>query len=145
MKPMASVKWMPAVVTGLVVAAAAGVPGLATAQVSQSGDGSALFKTYCASCHGQSARGNGPVAIFLRVTPADLTQIAKRNKGTFPKDEVYRIIDGRQAVKTHGASQMPVWGDAFTKSTTGTSEKEVAEKIRALVDYLQSIQERPGA
>jgi mono/diheme cytochrome c family protein len=136
--------WMAAVVAGLLVAAATVVPGRATGQVPKTREGSALFTTYCASCHGQSGRGNGAMAIFLRVAPADLTQLAKRNKGTFPKDQVYRIIDGRQTVKTHGASQMPIWGDHFLKTASGATENDVAERIRALVDYLQSIQERPG-
>jgi mono/diheme cytochrome c family protein len=144
MKRKPSMVWMSAVVTGLLVASAIAVHGRTASQVSQSESGSALFKTYCASCHGQSGRGNGAVAIFLRVRPADLTQIAKRNKGTFPKDQIYRIIDGRQTVKTHGESQMPVWGDAFSKSTTVSREEDVVKKIRALVDYLESIQERPA-
>jgi mono/diheme cytochrome c family protein len=108
----------------------------------QAEDGGALFKTYCASCHGANGRGTGPVAIFLRVPPADLTQIARRNKGAFPADQVYRIIDGRQSVKTHGDSQMPVWGDAFSKSLAGADEKAVSARIRALVAFLESIQER---
>jgi mono/diheme cytochrome c family protein len=110
----------------------------------QSQDGAALFKTYCASCHGANGRGTGPVAIFLRVPPADLTQIARRNRGVFPADQVYRIIDGRQSVKTHGDSQMPVWGDAFSKSITGGDDKAVIDRIKALVAFLDSIQERPG-
>ena len=110
----------------------------------QSEDGGAVFKTYCASCHGANGRGTGPVAIFLRVPPADLTQIARRNKGAFPADQVYRIIDGRQSVKTHGNSQMPVWGDAFSKSGGGTDEKAVSARIRALVTFIESIQDRPG-
>jgi mono/diheme cytochrome c family protein len=110
----------------------------------QSEDGAALFKTYCASCHGAGGRGTGPVAVFLRVPPADLTQIAKRNKGVFPADQVYRVIDGRQTVKTHGNSQMPVWGDAFSKSIAGGDEKSVVDRIKALVAFLDSIQERPG-
>ena len=109
--------------------------------------GSGLYATYCASCHGPSAHGDGSVARFLRVPPADLTQIAKRNKGVFDADRVYQIIDGRQAVKAHGRvdkSEMPVWGDAFLKSeTTSGDEKMVTEKIRALVQHLQSIQEKP--
>ena len=76
--------------------------------------------------------------------PADLTQIAKRNNGAFPADRVYRIIDGRQSVKTHGNSQMPIWGDAFSKSVTGGDDKAVVERIKALVTYLASIQERPA-
>jgi mono/diheme cytochrome c family protein len=123
--------------------ASAQAPGAAPHGESRVG-GSSVFKTYCASCHGESGRGNGAVAIFLRRRPADLTQIATRNKGTFPAERVYQMIDGRQAVKAHGESQMPVWGDAFAKSTTDSDERAIKAKIEALVEYLESIQERPA-
>ena len=106
--------------------------------------GKSVFTTYCASCHGESGRGNGAVAIFLRRRPADLTQIAVRNKGTFPAEKVYQMIDGRQVVQPHGESQMPVWGDAFAKSATESDERAIKAKIDALVEYLESIQERPS-
>ena len=106
--------------------------------------GKSVFTTYCASCHGESGRGNGAVAIFLRTRPADLTQIAMRNKGTFPSERVYELIDGRRVVKPHGESQMPVWGDAFAKSATESDERAIKAKIEALVRYLESIQERPA-
>ena len=119
-----------------------------SAQTGASPDGSresgkSVFTTYCASCHGESGRGDGAVAIFLRTRPADLTQIATRNKGTFPAALVYELIDGRRVVKPHGESQMPVWGDAFAKSATGSDEPAVKAKIDALVAYLESIQEHP--
>ncbi len=31
------------------------------------------FMNYCASCHGESGMGNGPVAEYLSVTPPNLT------------------------------------------------------------------------
>jgi len=52
-------------------------------------------------------------------------------------------IDGRQAVKAHGESQMPIWGDAFAKSATGGDERAVKAKIDAVVAYLESIQKAP--
>ncbi len=132
-----------ALVSWLVLMSAGIVPARAQGHEAQSG--SELYTLYCASCHGANGHGNGSVAIFLKVPPADLTQIAKRNKGVFPAERVYQIIDGRQNVKPHGQSQMPVWGDAFLKSaTTGGDEKVVSEKIQALVTYLQSIQEKPA-
>ena len=54
------------------------------------------------------------------------------------------MIDGRQVVKVHGDSQMPVWGDAFAKSATDSDERAIKAKIDALVEYLESIQERPA-
>jgi hypothetical protein len=106
-------------------------------------NGSTLYRPYCASCQGESGRGNGAVAIFLRRRPADLTQIAKLNKGKFPADRVYQQIDGRKVVKAHGESQMPVWGDAFSRTATDADEASVKAKIEALVEHLASIQEKP--
>ena len=135
--------------SGAVVIAVLGVTwmlaqtGAASSQtvvLSESGD--SLYRTYCASCHGPALRGDGPVAPFLKVPPANLVQIAQRNNGVFPSERVYQIIDGRQIVKTHGASQMPIWGDAFAKSTSGTDAAAVAAKIKALVEHLAANQEK---
>lgn len=106
--------------------------------------GSSVFRTYCASCHGQAGRGDGPVAQFLKRKPVDLTRIAERNKGTFPAERVFQMIDGRQGVKAHGDAQMPVWGDAFAKSTTDSDARAVKTKIEAVVEYLESLQARPA-
>ena len=102
--------------------------------------GEALFRSYCASCHGVSAKGDGVMAPHLRFRPADLTLIAKRRAGRFDADEVYRIVDGRTLVAGHGGTDMPVWGDAFKYQPERYSEKEVKTRIRALVAYLKSIQ-----
>jgi hypothetical protein len=143
MKTSARLLMLAALAAFTTAPAAAQTPGAVPPSESRVG-GSSVFKTYCASCHGESGRGNGAVAIFLRRRPADLTQIAIRNKGTFPADRVYQMIDGRQVVKAHGESQMPVWGDAFAKSTTDSDERAIKAKIDALVEYLESIQERPA-
>jgi len=112
-----------------------------TAEAIVSGtSGDALFKTYCGSCHGKSAKGDGPLADALRFRPADLTLIAKRNGGKFDADKVYRMIDGRESVKGHGGTDMPVWGDAFKRSVEGYSEKAVKTRIQAIVEYLKSVQ-----
>ena len=108
----------------------------------QSYRGSDLFKTYCAACHGTSAHGDGPLAANMKKPPPDLTQFAARNGGTFPSALVAQIIDGRQPVKGHGGPDMPVWGDAFKASRLGSSEESVQARIKALVEYLERIQER---
>ena len=104
--------------------------------------GAAVFKTYCASCHGAQAHGDGPIAQHLRTVPPDLTGLALRNKGKFEGDKVLRIIDGREPVKGHGGADMPVWGDAFKQSAEGYSEARVKSRIEAIVEYLESIQQR---
>jgi mono/diheme cytochrome c family protein len=124
------------VVTTLVFLGAASA---AAAADPQEGGGS-LFKTYCASCHGPEAKGDGPIAQHLRNAPPDLTRLAQRNKGKFDADKAGRIIDGREPVKGHGGPDMPVWGDAFKQSHEGYSEEKVKARIAALVEYLESVQ-----
>ena len=104
--------------------------------------GPALYKGYCSSCHGPSAKGDGPIAHALRFQPADLTQIAKRAQGRFEPDKVHRMIDGRDPVKGHGGNDMPLWGDAFRRSGSGYSEKAVSDRIDLLVEYLEGLQEK---
>jgi mono/diheme cytochrome c family protein len=103
--------------------------------------GSQLFRTYCATCHGSTGRGNGPIADLLRRTPPDLTRFTARNGGVFPSERVYRIIDGRD-VASHGDRDMPVWGDAFKRGRGDSSDESVKARIDAIVRYLAGIQER---
>ena len=101
--------------------------------------GDYLYRVFCASCHGVGGAGDGVVADILRVRPPDLTAIARRNSGTFPRDRIYAAIDGRQKVAGHGHADMPVWGDVL-KRTEGQDEPLVKKRIDALVAYLESIQ-----
>jgi mono/diheme cytochrome c family protein len=103
--------------------------------------GDALFKTYCASCHGKAAKGDGPISQHLRTAPPDLTLLARRAGGKFDAEKVYRIIDGRKPVSGHGGGDMPVWGDAFRRTGQGRgTDDAVRERIQALVDHLRAIQ-----
>jgi mono/diheme cytochrome c family protein len=104
------------------------------------------FMNYCAACHGVEAKGDGTVAEFLTITAADLTQMSLRNGGIFPRQRAIEVIDGRAQVSVHGERDMPVWGDWFKfeadSDGAGTkTEKVVRERITALVDYLESIQQ----
>ena len=114
-------------------------PAVLTGSVKAGAD---LFRTYCAACHGTSARGDGPLADSMRRRPANLTEIAKRHGGSFPADLVFRTIDGRQPVRGHGGPDMPVWGDAFMRSAEIRDEAAVRARIESLVNYLESIQLR---
>ena len=101
------------------------------------------FRVYCSSCHGETAKGDGPMAEHLRTKPADLTRLAQRNDGRFPSDAVYAAIDGREKVRGHGPGSMPVWGLSLqTSGLAADQEQEVREKLLDLVAYLESIQEK---
>jgi mono/diheme cytochrome c family protein len=106
--------------------------------------GAYLYKAFCASCHGETGKGNGPVADTLRRPPADLTGISARAGGVFPRTQVIAIIDGRNPVPGHGSSGMPVWGDALRR-TEGNDEAIIHRRIEALVMHLRSIQVKGGA
>jgi mono/diheme cytochrome c family protein len=105
--------------------------------------GKIIFRTVCASCHGMDARGDGPVTTSLRTKPANLRRIAQRRSGTFPDDEIARLIDGRTRTLAHGTSDMPVWGDSLANSVTDEPERErrIARAVQLLVAYLKTIQE----
>ncbi|HET7221158.1 MAG TPA: c-type cytochrome [Vicinamibacterales bacterium] len=105
--------------------------------------GAQLFKDYCASCHGASGRGDGPVAAHLRKPPPDLTKYSARNDGIFPSERLRQIIDGT-GVGAHGDREMPVWGDAFRTSRGGLTPEAAKRRIDAIVRYLGLIQERAG-
>lgn len=135
-------------VASILVAGVMLAPGWASAayaqEYKQASTGGEVFKQYCASCHGTTARGDGPVASAMSRKPANLTEIAKRNGGTFPSELVFKTIDGRQPVRGHGGPDMPVWGDALSRSREAGDAERVKAVIKSLVDYLESIQLRPA-
>lgn len=100
------------------------------------------FLRLCASCHGTSARGDGPAASSLKVPPADLTRIAARRAGTFPAREVTEYIDGRRDLAAHGSREMPVWGQLLARPIPdfATGEEVLRGRLLVLVEYLRSIQ-----
>ena len=110
--------------------------------------GQASFLVHCASCHGDDAKGDGPMAADLRVPPADLTRLAANNGGQFPFGDVIHTIDGRIPIKGHGGT-MPVFGALFAKDFNPDlapfiGEEIVRGRILALTYYLESIQELDG-
>jgi mono/diheme cytochrome c family protein len=105
--------------------------------------GARLFMTYCATCHGATGRGHGPLAEQLRHVPPDLTRYTERNGGVFPSERVARIIEGRD-VASHGDREMPVWGDAFRSSPNGWPPESVKQRVEAIIRYLAALQQRRG-
>src|SRR5690606_41937406 len=105
--------------------------------------GGELFQRFCAACHGESARGDGPAAAALAAAVPDLTRLSQRNGNVFPAADVRDIIDGRSPVVAHGTRRMPVWGYKFRVGEGADVEAERASReiIDKLVEYLRSIQD----
>jgi mono/diheme cytochrome c family protein len=104
---------------------------------SQKFDGKKAYLNLCASCHGTTAKGDGPVAQYLTQRPADLTKLAAADAGGFSSERVYAVIDGRHDTRVHGTREMPVWGFA-----SGVSPALYRARTRAIVDYLATLQEK---
>jgi mono/diheme cytochrome c family protein len=105
-------------------------------------NGEQLFTRFCASCHGTTALGDGPVSPAIKVIVPDLTRIAKRHGGTFPAERVHQIIDGRLTRPPHGSREMPVWGWEFLRvdGDDPAAQQRAEDLITRMVEYLRSIQ-----
>ena len=101
-------------------------------------EGADTFRSYCATCHGPNAKGDGPAAKALKKSPADLTTIAKRHGGTFSQTDVQDVILGTRAVDAHGSREMPIWGPVFR--AIAPDESFATLRVSNLVDYIKSIQ-----
>ncbi len=101
--------------------------------------GSVSFDLHCASCHGRSGKGDGPVAIALRAPPADLTVLARRNAGTFPRARTLAFVDGSNRIVAHSGLEMPVWGPTLRR-LDGSDARDTV-RLRNLIAFIESIQE----
>jgi mono/diheme cytochrome c family protein len=133
-------------VLACVLAASAAAQSVTPAEL-----GKREFESSCASCHGMDAQGDGPMRPFLVRPPTDLTTLARRNGGVYPKSVVADLIDGRGVTGPgpHGTRDMPVWGRIYreqseyqTRGTPIPPEWSVRGRIYALVEYLGTVQQR---
>lgn len=112
--------------------------GNTTAEKSDVEKGHDLYIAYCNFCHG--TYGDASVGDMLKVKPPDLTLIAQRRNGVFPEDEIFKIIDGQEALESgHGDRDMPIWGETFANSEN-IDEVMVPKKIYQIIEYLKTIQ-----
>lgn len=101
-------------------------------------DGAANYKAYCAACHGETAKGDGPAAPALKVPPTDLTRLAANSGGQYPALHVKNIIVNAD-VAAHGSKDMPVWGPVF-RSLSGGSQANVELRVANLTKYIETLQ-----
>ena len=102
------------------------------------------YMNSCATCHGASAMGDGPLAELMTVEVPGLTDLASKNDGVFPMLEVIHSIDGRQGTRGHGYP-MPIWGSQYEKDVENPgpygAEVRIRGRVLSIAYYLESIQE----
>ncbi|HZP42239.1 MAG TPA: cytochrome c [Candidatus Binatia bacterium] len=98
--------------------------------------GEALYRRYCASCHGLEGRGDGPAAGALSPKPTDLT------RSTADVPELMRWIDGRATVRAHGTAAMPVWGEVFEQALIEEPHRRRTALLQAktLAEYVHALE-----
>jgi len=102
--------------------------------------GTDSYEAYCASCHGPTGTGDGPVAEVLRRRPADLTLLAARNGNRFPRERVSAVLRGEgRMLAAHGTTEMPIWGPLFR---VFEPDARVRVRIDNLVAYIETLQPR---
>jgi mono/diheme cytochrome c family protein len=103
--------------------------------------GDALYRRYCASCHGVTGLGDGPAAAALTPPPTNLTTL----KATVP--QLMQVIDGRFAIRAHGTSAMPVWGEVFEQMhlDDAYAKRTALLQVQTLADYAATLAARGGA
>lgn len=108
-----------------------------------SASGEEMYLSYCAACHGNRGKGDGPAAAAMKQPPPDLTVLAKNNKGTFPTSHVVEVLNYGVTSPAHGSKDMPVWRDLL-KSLHGSDmsmkDAMVQTRIVNLTDYIKTLQ-----
>ena len=109
-------------------------------------DGKKYFVRYCASCHGIDGAGDGPVAKSLAKPPANLRLLGDKYGVPLPAARIAQFIDGRAAIRAHGTTDMPVWGEQLYATGEGQrGELGISEVIGKIVAYLNTIQDHRRA
>lgn len=107
--------------------------------------GGETFRVFCATCHGEDARGAGPMTDVMTVVPPDLTLLTERAGGVFPAFEVAQQIDGRDPMLSHGGS-MPIFGNFFDDGSQVALQMPsgqpmlTTQPIADLLVYLEGLQ-----
>lgn len=105
-------------------------------------DGTTIFQSYCAACHGVDGRGDGPAAPALKQKVPDLTLLSRRSGGIFPGLHVKAMIllGSDDLIPAHGSKKMPIWGPLFHEIDFDRDWGRV--RVENLTQYLESIQQK---
>jgi mono/diheme cytochrome c family protein len=109
------------------------------ARQANTASGKETFLKYCASCHGEDGKGNGPAAIALKPPPSDLTTLSKRHEGEYPAGYVGAVLKFGRSLAAHGSLDMPVWGSRF-KTLDPVRDATGQQHVDDVVAYIKSLQ-----
>jgi mono/diheme cytochrome c family protein len=101
-------------------------------------DGTGMYNTYCATCHGLKGKGDGPASQALKVGIPDLTQLTRNNAGVFPAAAVFVTLHLTNG-GAHGSQDMPIWGNVFRES--GQGHAIIHQRAYNLTRYIESLQD----
>jgi len=107
--------------------------------------GPKMYTAYCAVCHGDKGKGDGPSALGLNTSPGDLTTITKSNHGEFPTMRVYyAIYDGVPDSKHPRTYEMPAWRPLFNSicEVPPNCRAEIQMRVANLISYVESLQQK---
>jgi mono/diheme cytochrome c family protein len=118
--------------------------GCTPASMPEADEGRAFYAANCTACHGQTGRGDGPMAANLTPKPTNLTLLAADNGGTFPTARALAYVYG-DAQQAHLARVMPQFGGAMADDLVPLDVEgtltPTPRVLAALLSYLESIQE----
>jgi mono/diheme cytochrome c family protein len=126
-------------VMAILVVAQQPVVKTTTAPQTSAASGKDMYVSYCASCHGRDAKGNGPAAPAMKSGVPDLTTLAKRHAGKYPELRVQQVIRGDAQLPAHGSKEMPVWGPVLN-SLSQKDQALTQLRIVNLSDYIGTLQ-----
>ena len=99
------------------------------AESASSYEGRLLFTTYCLLCHGPDGRGRGPLAVRMKIEPADLT-VTVRSRSDMVLEG---IISGQGRQLVSGRDRHNLISDAMPEWKDILSSRE----IESLIAYLR--------
>lgn len=91
--------------------------------------GTAHYLFFCGNCHGAEGKGDGPLAVHLKMAPTDLTLLQAGDSSTSIAERVMKALDGRHAIGETEAHRMPVFSESLEVKT-----------VIEITEYLKTIQ-----
>jgi len=106
----------------------------ATSLASDAAAGKAKYDMFCASCHGPTGKGDGPVAIAIKPPPRDFSEGAFKydtdESGEAGTDADLKNVISNGAAKYGGNMMMAPWGGTMT-----------SDDVDNVIAYIRSLKE----